>query len=114
MHRLKYTIAIVTFAYRSRRLAHVLAQLRQARVRGQSRRAGLRQAPATLSGKPEGISAQRSRQLPEGGDFEALHCQPSRNFDRSTKLGLTTEPPLLGRCCWAQYLFAFLYFVVSD
>ncbi|WP_165894446.1 hypothetical protein [Sphingobacterium alimentarium] len=42
----------------ARRLAHVLAQLRQARVRGQSRRAGLRQAPATLSGKPEGISAQ--------------------------------------------------------
>ena len=31
--------------------------------------------------------------------FEALHCQPSRNFDRSTKLDLTTEPPLLGRCC---------------
>jgi hypothetical protein len=41
-------------------------------------------------------------QLPEGGDFEALHCQPSRNFDRSTKLDLTTEPPLLGRCCYAQ------------
>jgi len=45
-------------------------------------------------------------QLPEGGDFEALHCQPSRNFDRSTKLDLTTEPPLLGRCCvrpvWAS------------
>jgi hypothetical protein len=40
-------------------------------------------------------------QLPEGGDFEALHCQPSRNFDRSTKLDLTTEPPLLGRCCYA-------------
>jgi len=39
-------------------------------------------------------------QLPEGGDFEALHCQPSTNFDRSTKLDLTTEPPLLGRCCW--------------
>jgi hypothetical protein len=38
-------------------------------------------------------------QLPEGGDFEALHCQPSTNFDRSTKLDLTTEPPLLGRCC---------------
>jgi len=38
-------------------------------------------------------------QLPEGGDFEAFHCQPSRNFDRSTKLDLTTEPPLLGRCC---------------
>jgi len=46
-------------------------------------------------------------QLPEGGDFEALHCQPSTNFDRSTKLDLTTEPPLLGRCCvcpaWASF-----------
>jgi hypothetical protein len=39
-------------------------------------------------------------QLPEGGDFGALHCQPSTNFDRSTKLDLTTEPPLLGRCCY--------------
>ena len=38
-------------------------------------------------------------QLPEGGDFEALHCQPSTNLYRSTKLDLTTEPPLLGRCC---------------
>jgi hypothetical protein len=38
-------------------------------------------------------------QLPEGGDFEALHCQPSTNFDGSTKLDLTTEPPLLGSCC---------------
>jgi len=38
--------------------------------------------------------------LPEGGDFKALHCQPSTNFDRSTKLDLTTEPPLLGRCCY--------------
>jgi hypothetical protein len=44
-------------------------------------------------------------QLPKGGDFEALRCQPSSNFDRSTKLDLTTEPPLLGRCCYA---FAFL------
>ena len=39
--------------------------------------------------------------LREGGDFEALHCQTSKNFDRSTKLDLTTEPPLLGRCCYA-------------
>jgi len=38
-------------------------------------------------------------QLLEGGDFGALYCQPSTNFDRSTKLDLTTEPPLLGRCC---------------
>ena len=33
-------------------------------------------------------------QLPEGGDFGALHYQPSRNFDRRTKLDLTNEPPL--------------------
>lgn len=50
-------------------------------------------------------------QLPEGGDFGALHCQPSRNFDRSTKLDLTTEPPLLGRCCCGQlfYSYSLLY-----
>ena len=58
-------------------------------------------------------------QLPEGGDFEALHYQPSRNFDRSTKLDLTTEPPLLGRCCYrlcfyfpCQFVSFFICFVV--
>jgi len=40
-------------------------------------------------------------QLPEGGDFEALHWQSSTNFHRSTMLDLTTEPTLLGRCCYA-------------
>ena len=39
-------------------------------------------------------------QLPDGGDFEALHFQLGSNFDRSTKLDLPTEPPLLGRCCY--------------
>lgn len=34
--------------------------------------------------------------LGEVGDFEALPCQPSTNFDRYTKLDLNTEPPLLG------------------
>ena len=38
-------------------------------------------------------------QLPEGGDFLALHCQPSTKFDRSTMPFKSTEPPLLGRCC---------------
>ncbi len=33
------------------------------------------------------------------GDFGALYCQPAQKFDRSTKLNLTTDPPLLGRCC---------------
>jgi len=50
-------------------------------------------------------------QLPEGGDFEALHCQPSTNFDRSRKLDLTNEPPLLGRCCYvALFVFSFNFF----
>ena len=43
--------------------------------------------------------------LPECHDFEALHGQPSTNFDRSTKLDLTTEPPLFGRCCWQLGFF---------
>lgn len=38
-------------------------------------------------------------QLPEGGDFEAPPCQLSRNFDRSTKLDIATEPLHFGRCC---------------
>jgi hypothetical protein len=44
-------------------------------------------------------------QLPEGGDLVAIHCQPSKNFDRNTKLDLTTEPPLLGSCCYGAFLF---------
>src|SRR5690554_7885992 len=48
-------------------------------------------------------------QLPEGGDFEALHSQPSTNFDRSTKLDLTTDPPLLGRCCYSLCFFSRLF-----
>ena len=47
-------------------------------------------------------------QLPEVGDFEALHCQSSRNFGSSTKLDLTTEPPLLGRCCWWLVFYLFV------
>src|SRR5690606_27802655 len=47
-------------------------------------------------------------QLGEVAEIEALHCQPSRNFDRCTKLDLTTEPPLLGRCCYVPYFFVFL------
>jgi len=52
--------------------------------------------------------AHNGLQLPEGGDFGAIHCQPSTNFDWSTKLDLTPEPPLLGRCC---YVLPFLSFV---
>jgi hypothetical protein len=53
-----------------------------------------------ICGKQEGVFRQFDvLQLPESGDFKALHRQPSRNFDRCTKLDLTTEPPLLGSCC---------------
>jgi hypothetical protein len=49
-------------------------------------------------------------ELPEGGDLETLHCQPSRNFDRSAKLDLTTEPPLLGRYFYATaFVFNILF-----
>jgi len=44
-------------------------------------------------------------QLPEGGGFEALHCPQSTDFDRSKKLALTTEPPLLGRCCYVRFIY---------
>jgi hypothetical protein len=49
-------------------------------------------------------------QLPKGRDFEALYAQPSTNFDRSTKLDLTTEPPLLGSCCYTQTCLNHLLF----
>ena len=38
-------------------------------------------------------------QLQEVGDFGDENCLPEMNLIRSTKLHLTTEPPLLGRCC---------------
>jgi hypothetical protein len=34
------------------------------------------------------------------GDLEALHCQPSTNFDRSTALELTTSTPIAANRCW--------------
>ena len=43
-------------------------------------------------------------QLQEVGDFEAQNCLPPLNLIRSTKLHLTTEPPIFCRCC---YLLAF-------
>ncbi len=49
-------------------------------------------------------------QLAEGGDYGTLCCQPSTNFDRSTKLDLTTEPPFLGRCCYMPFFFLLHYF----
>jgi hypothetical protein len=44
-------------------------------------------------------------QLPEGGDFQALHCQPSTNFDRSTKLEFCTSPRLTQNPCYGLAFF---------
>ncbi|SFT14412.1 hypothetical protein [Sphingobacterium wenxiniae] len=53
--------------------------LLQARVRGQSRRAVLRQAPDPLRGKPGGISSQRFSSLAKERKIEA----ESFNFART-------------------------------
>ena len=46
-------------------------------------------------------------QLQEVGDFEAQNCLPALNLIRSTKLHLTTEPPISCRCYYSQlYSFA--------
>jgi hypothetical protein len=38
-------------------------------------------------------------QLQEVGDFGDENCLPPQNLIRSTKLHLTTEPPISCRCC---------------
>ncbi len=43
-------------------------------------------------------------QLQEVGDFEAQNFLPPLNLIRSTKLHLTTEPPISCRCCYSQCL----------
>jgi hypothetical protein len=43
-------------------------------------------------------------QLPEGGEFGTQNYQQTMNLNRSTKPDLTTEPPLLGRCCYVRFL----------
>ncbi|MCZ2131505.1 MAG: hypothetical protein LC109_14725, partial [Bacteroidia bacterium] len=41
------------------------------------------------------------------GDFGALHCHPSTNFDRSTALDLTTTAPIAANGCYAVgFLFS--------
>ena len=39
-------------------------------------------------------------QLQEVGDFGDENCLPAPNLIRSTKLHLTTEPPISCRCCY--------------
>jgi hypothetical protein len=44
-------------------------------------------------------------QLQEVGDFGDENCLPALNLIRSTKLHLTTEPPISCRCCYHQWFF---------
>ncbi|MFN6380381.1 MAG: hypothetical protein ACK4WD_13970, partial [Flavobacteriales bacterium] len=44
-------------------------------------------------------------QLPEGGDFGDENCLPALNLIRSTKLHLSTEPPISCRCCYRLVLY---------
>src|SRR5690554_67084 len=47
-------------------------------------------------------------QLQEVGDFGDENCLPPLNLIRSTKLHLTTEPPISCRCCYGLlFLFTF-------
>jgi len=55
--------------------------------------------------------------LGEEADFEALNCLPAQNLipcptapfrPGSSKLHLTTEPPIFCRCCYAFALFIML------
>jgi len=49
--------------------------------------------------------AANGLQLQEVGDFEALNCLPPQNLIRSTKLHLTTEPPISCRRCYKLVFF---------
>ena len=44
-------------------------------------------------------------QLQEVGDFGDENCLPPLNLIRSTKLHLTTEPPISCRCCYKPFFF---------
>ncbi len=43
-------------------------------------------------------------QLPEGGDYEAIICQPSTNFDRCTKFDFTMSAPIAANGCYGHFL----------
>ena len=44
-------------------------------------------------------------QLQEVGDFGDENCLPPLSLIRSTKLQLTTEPPISCRCCYMPFFF---------
>lgn len=56
--------------------------------------------------RPVALMVCNGLQLQEVGDFEALNCLPALNLIRSTKLHLTSEPPISCRCCYGSFFFS--------
>ncbi|MCK9482433.1 MAG: hypothetical protein M0R38_11890, partial [Bacteroidia bacterium] len=55
-------------------------------------------ASGRCSGSPKGFR-YIVLGIAEGGEIEAIHCQPSRNFGRSTNFEFSTLTPLLAIPC---------------
>jgi hypothetical protein len=43
--------------------------------------------------------------IAEGGEYEALNFKIAQMFNRSTTVHISTKPPLLAICCYAQVFF---------
>src|SRR5690606_9668370 len=108
---LRLALSSIRVTHNARRLCEVFCISQNLQMYEVPERASDGKASGRCSGSPKGFR-YIVLQLPEGGDFEVLHFQPSSNFDRSTKFVLSTVPPLLGRCCYAQ-IFSFILFISS-
>lgn len=60
------------------------------------------------------ILAHNVLKLQEVGDFEYENCLSPMNLIRSTKLGLTTEPPISGSCCYRLPFFSLVKFFFGN
>ena len=57
-----------------------------------------------FSGVGSGI-AGNGWQLTEVGDYEAQNLNIKIMFNRSRNVDITTEPPILVRCCYVPFFF---------
>src|SRR5690606_24280051 len=87
----------------ARRLCEVFCISQNLQMYEVPERASDGKASGRCSGSPKGFR-YIVLQLQEVGDFGDENCLPPLNLIRSTKLHLTTEPPISCRCC---YLLAF-------
>ena len=44
-------------------------------------------------------------QLTEVGDYEAQNLNLKKMYNRSINVDITTEPPILVRCCYKPFFF---------